>query len=82
VAVKQSLPLKTPGQRIKFFREYRGMSQRDLAKAVYTTQPTVARWENDEFKPTRQAQALLADVLELDRLVLFPLELDNPEAVA
>lgn len=82
MADKHSLPLKTPGQRIKFFRDQKGMSQRALARAVYTTQPTIARWENDQFRPAKQAQALLADVLDVPRLVLFPLEVDTPEAVA
>lgn len=73
VPVKDSLSFgNTPGSRIRFFRRYKGLSQEALAKLVFTTQATIARWEADEFRPNRQAQVLLADVLEVDRLTLIP----------
>jgi DNA-binding transcriptional regulator YiaG len=66
--------LATPGDRIKFLRQSKDMTQVSLARTVYTTQPTVARWESNEFVPNRQAQALLADALGCSRDFLFPME--------
>lgn len=64
-------PLDTPGSRIKFLRRSKGMTQETLARRVFTTQPTVARWEKDEFLPGRPAQALLADALDVNRTFIF-----------
>lgn len=64
--------LDTPGSRIKFLRRAKSMTQETLARSVFTTQPTVARWESDEFLPSRASQALLADALGAERSFLFP----------
>lgn len=64
-------PLDTPGQRLKFLRKAREMTQQDLAKKVFTTQPTVARWEKDEFLPHIGSQILLAEALGVSRAFIF-----------
>lgn len=64
-------PLDTPGQRIRFLRRSRDLTQETLARQVFTTQPTVARWEKDEFLPGKQAQVLIAEALGTSRLFLF-----------
>jgi transcriptional regulator with XRE-family HTH domain len=64
--------LETPGGRIRFLRRSKDMTQESLARAVFTTQPTIARWEKDEFLPSRQSQRLLADALGVSPAFLFP----------
>lgn len=64
-------PLDTPGQRIRFMRRSRELTQADLARLIFTTQPTVARWERDEFLPGKQSMVLLAQALGVSRLFLF-----------
>lgn len=63
--------LDTPGKRIKFLRRSKDLTQESLARTVFTTQATVARWEADEFRPGRQAQVLLAEALGTTRIFLF-----------
>lgn len=63
--------LATPGQRIRFLRKARGMSQVTLAAKVYTSQPAVSQWEKDRWLPSRQSQNLLADALGTTRSFLF-----------
>ncbi|MFU8806481.1 MAG: helix-turn-helix transcriptional regulator [Bradymonadaceae bacterium] len=47
-------------------REGRGWKQKDLAKALGTTQPTVSRWERNEAVPSIEFRQKLKDVLGLD----------------
>jgi len=62
---------ETPGQRIKFMRDAKGMTQKALAAAVYTTQPAISQWEKDKWLPSRASQVLLAEALGCSRLFLF-----------
>lgn len=63
--------LGTPGSRIRFLREAKGMSQQTLAAAVFATQPAVSQWENDLWRPGRATQKLVAEALGTTRLFLF-----------
>lgn len=63
--------LETPGSRIKFLRQSKHLTQESLARQLFTTQATIARWEGDKFVPNRQAQVLLAEALGTTRLFLF-----------
>lgn len=56
---------------MRFLRQSKNMTQLTLARIVLTTQPTVARWERDEFLPSRASQVLLAEALGTSRLFLF-----------
>ena len=47
------------------------MTQQTLASKVFTTQPTVARWEQDQFVPHPAVQVLVAEALGTSRLFLF-----------
>lgn len=56
----------TIGQKIKHFRELRGMTQGDLAKAVgYKTRSSINKIENDESDLPQRKIALIANALEV-----------------
>ncbi len=63
--------LRTPGERLRFMRRARGMTQEVLARTVYVTQPAVAQWEADKWLPTPPTQVLVAEALGTTRLFLF-----------
>lgn len=41
----------TIGERIVFLRDERGLSQKELAKALHITAATLSRYENDIYQP-------------------------------
>ena len=59
------------GTRIKTLRQNMGMSQEELADAVYVTRQTVSNWENDKSYPDIKSILLLANFfgVSLDILV-------------
>jgi transcriptional regulator with XRE-family HTH domain len=59
------------GQRLLDARKKKGISQEELAKALGTKGPVIGRYERDEAKPSIEAAANMANVLEvsLDYLV-------------
>ena len=70
--VTATTDLATAGARIRFLRQAKDMTQESLARKVFTSQPTVARWEKDEFVPSQRAtRQLLADTLGCSREFLF-----------
>ena len=56
---------------IRNLRVERGLSQQELAGAVYVTQPTVARWENGSRLPDAAMISRLAQVFGVDAGVLL-----------
>ena len=56
---------------IKKLRSERGLSQIQLAKQMYVTQSTVARWENGSRLPDAAMLARLSGVLEVDVGILL-----------
>lgn len=71
--------LSTPGKRMKFLRNAKGLTQETLARLVYVTQPAVAQWEADVCLPARPTQKLVAEELGTTRQFLFD---DDTEAKA
>lgn len=45
------MPQETIGERIRIARTRAGLSQKQLARAVYVTRQTVYRWERDKSIP-------------------------------
>ena len=43
---------KTVGQRIKYLRKQSGITQKELAKALYVSEPTVSGWERGRTEPS------------------------------
>ncbi len=68
------------GKRLLDTRKKRGISQEELAEKLGTKGPAIGRYERDEMKPSIEAAAKMADILNvsLDYLVgKTDIELDN-----
>lgn len=68
------------GKRLLDTRKKRGISQEELAEKLGTKGPAIGRYERDEMKPSIEAAAKMADILNvsLDYLVgKTDMELDN-----
>lgn len=52
-------------KKIKELREAAGLSQKQLAERIQSTQQAVARWENGSAKPSADALMALADALDV-----------------
>jgi transcriptional regulator with XRE-family HTH domain len=68
------------GSRLQQARKNKGLSQEDLAKSLGTKGPAIGRYERDAMKPSIEAAAKMAVILEvsLDWLVGHTdLELDK-----
>jgi transcriptional regulator with XRE-family HTH domain len=59
------------GNRLTEARKKKNISQEELAKMLKTKGPVIGRYERDEMKPSIEAAANMADILEvsLDYLV-------------
>lgn len=59
------------GKRLLETRKKRGISQEELAEKLGTKGPAIGRYERDEMKPSIEAAAKIADILNvsLDYLV-------------
>lgn len=53
----------TIGEKIKQARMQRGVSQRELAKRLYVTPPTLAHWESGVRKPKKETLERIASAL-------------------
>ncbi|MBX7227389.1 MAG: helix-turn-helix domain-containing protein [Chitinophagales bacterium] len=53
------------GKRLTDARKKKGLSQEDVALALGTKAPVIGRYERDEMKPSIEAAAKIADVLEV-----------------
>lgn len=47
--------------RIKELRENKGLTQKEVAKAIFTNQRNISRWENEQNEPTSSFLEKLAD---------------------
>jgi transcriptional regulator with XRE-family HTH domain len=65
-----SQDLQTIGGRIRLLRRAKGMTQADLARKVFVTQPSVAQWEKNRCTPSAQSMRLIADALDVSRMFL------------
>ena len=57
--------------RLRLAREQRGISQRDLGKAMGVSAATISRYETGERKLTVEVAKRIASVLDQDRVNLF-----------
>jgi DNA-binding XRE family transcriptional regulator len=60
--------------RLAMMREHRGLSQAELARAVFVHKGTIARWETDESHPSNEMVEKLTKVLRCRARDLFPFE--------
>lgn len=62
-----SVDLRTSGQRLRWLREDRKLTQQALALSVNASQSAIAHFEADRKVPGRVTQAAIADVLNVHR---------------
>ena len=53
-------------KRLKYYREKKGLEQKDIAKALNYSQQTISKWENGIAFPTPLALEKLAQFLEVN----------------
>ena len=53
------------GERLKFLRKEKKLTQTELAKMLNTTQGTVGKWENNKLEPNFKKLILLAKYLDV-----------------
>ena len=54
----------TIGERIVFLRDERGLSQKELAKALHITAATLSRYENDIYQPKMEFLCEMCKILD------------------
>ncbi len=59
------------GQRLKELREENGLSQRQLAAIIKTSQPNLQRWEKGQFEPDQKTTIIIADFFNVSIDYLF-----------
>lgn len=57
--------MATIGDRIKTARQARGLTQKELAKLCYSSQPAVAEWEAGRRIPKTDTLQRIADALRV-----------------
>lgn len=53
------------GQRIKELRQEKGLTQKQLAELLFTTQSTIGKYEREELQPNIEALKKLCKVFEV-----------------
>ena len=84
MASRASAPHLAIGQRIKVFREALELTQAELGRRCYVSQPAVSAWERGTKLPARGAQHRIADELRSTRSIIFRevVEAENRAMVA
>ncbi len=62
------------GQRLKELREEKGLSQRQFAKIIGTSQPNLQRWEKGQFEPDQKTTVAIAEFFGVTTDFLLGLE--------
>ncbi|WP_461248475.1 helix-turn-helix domain-containing protein [Treponema sp. R6D11] len=60
------IAIRTTGERIKYYREKKGLSQRELSKKMGITPSFVCACEHGEYMPTLDRLKQYADVLDVE----------------
>ena len=55
------------GERLKFLRKEKKLTQTELAKMLNTTQGTVGKWENNKLEPNFETLKKISDVLNVQQ---------------
>lgn len=62
---------ETPGAMLKYYRQRKGLTTRQLAESVEVVPATVLMYERGQFPIPYQTAVAMAKVLEIDRNLLF-----------
>ncbi|MDD7758804.1 MAG: helix-turn-helix transcriptional regulator [Aerococcus suis] len=53
------------GERLKYFRKSQGMTQKELAKSLNVSQPTIGSWEVGRTEPSQEMQRKIARIFDI-----------------
>ena len=69
------------GNKIKYYRGEKELSQEDLAERVYVSRQTISNWENNKSYPDINSIVLLSEIFEIsiDNLIKGDVELMKKE---
>lgn len=70
------------GQTLKAARQARGMTQLQLAEALYVTRQTVSNWENGRSEPDLETLGRIAELLGVELSLLLGQEPSEPAPIA
>ncbi len=70
------------GQNVQGLRRTRGLTQAQLGTAAQVTQQTISSLERGDYAPRDQLKIRIAQALDVDAGVLFPLTWDNQAVVS
>lgn len=62
---------QTPAAMLKYYRKRKGLTTRQLAESVGIVPATVLMYEREQFPVPYQTAVAFADILEIDRNLLF-----------
>lgn len=64
------------GNRIRYYRKEKSLSQDQLAEKLFVTRQTISNWENDKSYPDVKSLVLLSEVFEvsIDKLIKGDIE--------
>ncbi|WP_207723973.1 helix-turn-helix transcriptional regulator [Mediterraneibacter hominis] len=62
---------KTPAAMLKYYRQRKGLTTRQLAESIGVVPATVLMYEREQFPIPYQTAVAMAEVLEIDRNLLF-----------
>ena len=62
---------QTPAAMLKYYRQRKGLTTRQLAESVEIVPATLLMYEREHFPIPHQTAVAFADILEIDRNLLF-----------
>lgn len=62
---------QTPAAMLKYYRQRKGLITRQLVESVGIVPATVLMYEREQFPITYQTEVAMAEVLEINRNLLF-----------
>lgn len=68
----ESVPAEqTPAEMLRYYRQHKGLTTRQLAESVGIVPTTVLMYEREQFPIPYQTAVAFADILEIDKNLLF-----------
>lgn len=61
----RSIRVNTLGKRVRYIRQKRGFTQKELAKKIYASPSAIGYWERDESLPTADLLKEIAVALDI-----------------
>ena len=60
------------GEKIKYYREKKGLTQSALSRKICCYPSTISMWEKGRYVPTIETISRMAKILEINPILLLP----------